>query len=114
MRFLDEHYGIRKDGNTLMNGNSYVIEYEKGDMIRGKRFRGTKGLWELLTHKNVIRDVITNSDLKRYKNILEMTNAHLMGYKSGGDVQISRESKFTKVISKLFSKSRRRTTLRVR
>ena len=47
MRFLDEQYGIRRDGNKLMIGNSDVIADQKGDStIRGKRFRGTKGLWD--------------------------------------------------------------------
>ena len=39
----------------------------------------TKGLWVLLTGNNVNTDLITTSDLKQYKNILEMTNAHLVG-----------------------------------
>ena len=52
MRFLDERYGIRRDGNTLMIGSSEVVADEKGDSTIGeKRFRGTKGLWELLTRK---------------------------------------------------------------
>ena len=58
-------------------------------------------MWELLNLKNVNTDVITTSDLKRYKHIVELTNAHLVGYEPGGDIQISRGSKFTKVISKL-------------
>ena len=55
MRFLDEQYGIRRDGSTLMIDNSDVIADEKGDItIGGKRFRGTRGLWELLTPKTSI------------------------------------------------------------
>ena len=46
MRFLDEQYGIRRDGNTLMIGNCDVIADEKRDItIGGKRFRGTRELW---------------------------------------------------------------------
>ena len=72
MLFLDEQYGIRRDGNNLMIGNSDVIADEKGDItIAEKRFRGTKGLWELLTRKNVNSDVITKRNLKAYKHILE-------------------------------------------
>ena len=47
-------------------------------------------------------DVITNSDLKLYKRILELTNAHLAEYEPGGDIQNSRGSKYAKVSSKLF------------
>ena len=115
MRFLDEHYGIRRDGNTLMIGNSDVIAEEKGDItIGGYRFRSTNGLWELLVRKNVYSDVITNSDLKRYKDILDWNNARLVGYEPGGDIQISQKSKYTKVISKLFRQIRRRAALRQR
>ena len=115
MRYLDEQYGIRRYGSTLMIGNSDVITDEKGDItIRGNRFRGTKGLWGLLSRKNVNRDVIMNSDLKPYKHILLMTNADLVGNEPGGDIQISRGSKFTKLISKLFPQSKRRAAFRQR
>ena len=98
-----------------MIGNSVDVVDEKGVItIIGNLFRGTKGLWDLLTRKNVNRDVVANSDLKRYKHILEMTNAHLVGYKPGGDIHNSRGTKFTKVICKRFPQSRRRTTLRQR
>jgi hypothetical protein len=46
--------------------------------------------------------LISTNDLKRYKNILEMTNAPLMGYEPGGDILIFRVPKFANVISKLF------------
>ena len=103
MRFLDGLYGIRRDGNTLMIGNSDVIADEKGDItVGGKRFRGTLGEWELFTRICVYSNVITDSDLKAYKRFLELTNAHLVGYEPGGIIQISRGSKYTKVISSLF------------
>ena len=79
MNFLDRLYGIRRDGNTLMMGSSHVIADEKGDItIGGKRFRGTRGLWELLTRRNSNCDVMNNSDLEAYKRILELTIAHLV------------------------------------
>ena len=82
-----------------MIGYVAFIADEKGDItIGGKRFRGTRGLWELLTRKNVNSDVITNSDLKEYKRIVEMTNAHMAGYEPGGEIQISRGAKYVKVI----------------
>ena len=70
-----------------MIGNAAVIVDEKGDItIGGTRFRGTRGLWELLSHKHVNGDVVTNSDLKAYKRILELTNAHLEGYERHKDL----------------------------
>ena len=55
MRFFDEQCGIRRDGNTLMIGSAAVIADEKADITIGEtRFRGTRGLWELLTRKTSI------------------------------------------------------------
>ena len=108
VRFLDEQYGIRRVGSTLMIGATPITVHAKGDLtIGGTRYKGTRGLWELLTRKNVNNDVITKSDLNAYKRILVRTNAHLAGYEPGGDVQISRGIKYTKVISKLFPRTRR-------
>jgi hypothetical protein len=41
-------------------------------------------------------------------SILQLTNAHLEGYKPSGNIQISNGSKFKDVISKLFPQSRQR------
>ena len=113
MRFIDEQYGIRRDSKSLMIGNSAVIADEKYDItIGGTRFRGKRGLWEHFTRKNVNRDVITNSDQKLYKRILELTNAHFAGYEPGSEIQISRGAKYAKVISKLFPHNSRRAALR--
>jgi hypothetical protein len=92
-----------------MIGDSAVTVDSRSDItIHNKTFRGTKGLWELLTCKKMDEALVSTTDLKRYKNILEMTNAHLEGYEPGGDIQISRGQKFVNVISKLFPQTRRR------
>jgi len=39
-----------------------------------------------LTRKDVDNKVITGSDLKKYKTILETTNAHLDGFEPGNDI----------------------------
>ena len=52
--------------------------------------------------QNVNSDVITKSDLNAYKRILVRTKAHLVGYETGGDIQVSRGVKYAKIISKLF------------
>ena len=64
-----------------MIGSAAVTADERGDIsIGGTRFKGTRGLWELLTCKNVNSGVIKKSDLNAYKRILVLTNAHLAGY----------------------------------
>ena len=45
MRFLDEHYGIRRDVNTVTIGSASVIADEKVDItIGGARLGGSRGL----------------------------------------------------------------------
>ena len=46
--------------------------------------------------------VIRESDLKKYKTILEMTNPHLQDFEPGNDILIVHGPMFTKVFSKLF------------
>ena len=66
--FLDTQYGIRKDGEQLTIGDSPVfIDPDDNFTIKRTAFRGTDGLWELLTRKNVNTEVIKKNDLKTYK-----------------------------------------------
>jgi len=98
--FLDTQYGIRKVGDSFMIGDSAILVDTDSDItIKGQEFRGTKGLWDLLTRKNVNRKHITTDDLKKYKKILVLTNAHLTDYQPGGDIQVTRGLKFHDIIS---------------
>jgi hypothetical protein len=84
-RFLDRQYGIRReDGGRFMIGDSTLSVEDASDIfLKGRHFKWTRDLWELLTCKNVDRGFITADDLKRYKTILHMTNVHLQGYEIG-------------------------------
>ena len=62
---------------------------------------------ENLTRKYVNYDSIGKNDLQRYKTILEMTNAHLQSYRTEGNIQTSRGTKFMNVIGKLFPEAKR-------
>ena len=67
-RFLDTQYGVRKDGNMFMIGDSPIVVDTGGEItIKDQMFKGSKGLWELLTRKNVNTEFITKHDLKTYK-----------------------------------------------
>jgi len=80
-RFLDTQYGIPKDGEHLM-------------MMIPWCFRGTEGLWEYLTRKNVYTQIIGKEDLKTYKKILILTNAHLNRYQHGDNINKREERNF--------------------
>jgi hypothetical protein len=101
--FRVKQNGIRKEGTTLIIGNS-VVDFDKPDVItvKGKQFELTRGLWELLTRSDVDIDSISPNDMQRYKSILKLTSAHLSGYETDGNIKISRGVKYVKVISNLF------------
>jgi len=68
-----------------MIGDSPVLVDTSVDLtIKDRVFKGSKGLWELLTRKYVNTEVITKDELKSYKKILTMTNAHLTLYQPDG------------------------------
>ena len=63
--FHETQYGIRKDGQQLMIGDSLlVIDSRDNITIKGTVFKGTEGLWELLTRKNVNMEVINKNNRK--------------------------------------------------
>jgi len=105
-RFLDTQYGVRKDGNIFMIGDSPVVVDNSGDITNKDRvFKESKGFCELLTRKNVNTEVITKDDLKSYKNILSMNNVHLARYQPDGNINITRGKKFRDIIAPLFAKT---------
>jgi hypothetical protein len=87
----DSRVGVDSDGNIH---------------IKNVEFPATQGLWELLTRKRVDKKLVTSADLKQYKTILDMTNAHLEGYDPDANIRISRGTKFRDVILKLFPGTR--------
>jgi hypothetical protein len=90
-------------------GNSDVSVDTNSDLyIKDKHFKGTRGLWELLTRKRVDNRLVSEDDLKQYKAILDLTSAHLEGYEPGAPIHISRGAKFKTIIAKLFPHTRRR------
>ena len=102
-RSLDTVNGMRRDADGWMIGDSRVGVDSDGNIhIKNVQFPATQGLWELLTRKRVDKKLVTNADLKQYKTILELTNAHLEGYDPEANIRISRGNKFRDVISKLF------------
>jgi hypothetical protein len=107
--FLDTTYGIRQIGDTFMMGDSTVdIDENSNISIKKQEFPATQGLWKLLTRKRVNKKLITTDDLKQYKRILEMTNAHLEGYDRDANINVTTGQKFKEVILKLFPATRQK------
>jgi hypothetical protein len=80
-RFLNAQYVILKDCDKFKPGYSVVVNDTDVDItIKEKLYRGSKCVWELLTSKYVNKQNATSDDLRTYKKILLITNAHLEGY----------------------------------
>ena len=77
----DNQFGIYYDEETeKLKVGSQQIQFDYDDIILpqsgGRRFKGTPGLWKLLTHKGEIKsDAFTTSDWKSYKDMLLLTNS---------------------------------------
>jgi hypothetical protein len=109
---LDAEYGLPEKGYRFFMGNSDVTVDTNSDLyIKYKHFKGTRGLWELLTRKRVDNRLVSEDDLKQYKAFLNLTSLHLEGYAPGAPIHISRSAKFRTIIAKLFPHKRRRGIL---
>ena len=69
----DTTFGIRKENNRYYIGNKHVIIFRDNIVVDGEKFRGTPGLWELITAKNP-KGSIDYDDMGNYKMILLKTN----------------------------------------
>jgi hypothetical protein len=92
----------------MIGDSAFTVDNANNIGIKGKEYKWTGGLWELLTSKTVDRKKISEGDLKIFKSILELTKTHFEDYESGGNIQITRGHKLREIISKLFPLTRRR------
>ena len=67
-RGLDTEYGIRRDADGFIIGDSRVGVDSDGNIhIKNVQFPATKGPWELLTRKRVDKKSITTDDLNNIR-----------------------------------------------
>ncbi|KAK7590536.1 hypothetical protein V9T40_002149 [Parthenolecanium corni] len=95
----DVHYGIRSENGNFFIGNTRV-DIVGDDLIfeTGKRYIGTKGLWELLTNTKPHKDNYKESDLNTYGEILVNTYAYKRNNDPDGKVKNIKGSKYSDVI----------------
>jgi hypothetical protein len=97
-----------QDGKFRVGNLKIEIDNDSNVFIANKKFKGTKGLLELLTRNKIQRSEITSHDLKTYKQILELTSAHRENNDTAEVIKISRSRKNRDVISQLFPTVTRR------
>ncbi|KAE9521647.1 hypothetical protein AGLY_017943 [Aphis glycines] len=99
-------FGIyyNKDFEDHMIGKC-MITFENDDIIlNGKKYKGTVGLWRLLTHSDVTRpEYYTEDDFKIYKEILiETDSIYQNNDKSTGRAKSSGGAKYVSMISNIW------------
>jgi len=101
---LDRDYGMRRDadGSFRIGNDEVVIDQDSNVFVKGKSYRGTRGLFELLTRKKVDQSFITRRDIQSYREILEATHGHHENNDPAGVIKTTRGAKFKDVTSKLF------------
>jgi hypothetical protein len=102
---VDKNFRMRRDADgTFRIGDADVeIDRDSKSIVQGKSYKGTRGLFELLTRKKLDQSFVTDRDLKSYKQILEATHGNLENNDPTGVIKTKRGPKFKDVISKLFT-----------
>ena len=68
-------YGVYFDENSTMLDNK-KLDTDDTIIIDGVRYKGTRGLYELIFKKIPNDAIYTENDKQTYKHILMMTNVH--------------------------------------
>lgn len=100
----DNNYGIRSEnGSDLWIGNS-PITIEINDIIfQNKKYKGTQGLWELLTLKDPL-DYYTKKDLENYEEIIINSNSYRTNYEENGKIKSNTGLKYMQYIKPILEK----------
>ena len=98
---MDKSFGVKlKDGNFFI-GREPIMINNNDIIIRDKLFRGTTGLWELITKLEPDATLYNDEDYKNYRQILIDTNA--IGSDSNPNKpKASRGEKYRKIIKPLW------------
>jgi len=99
---VDKDFGLRRDIDGEFRIGNANVEIDSDSNVIGKSvsYKGTKGLFELLTRKKMDSSFITDSDMKAYRAILQATHGHFENKNPSGG------AKYRVVISKLFPAGR--------
>lgn len=100
---IDKIYGVRKDKGKYTIGNSLIHFKDTEIKLNDKTYTRTPGLLELLITKYPNRELITTSDLKNYKEILETSSAHKRQFRPDESIRVHNSKKYTDFIAPLFT-----------
>ncbi|CAH2010533.1 unnamed protein product [Acanthoscelides obtectus] len=100
-REFDHKYGVRLDDTIeqFMIGDS-KLDFNGADIyVKGKRYKGSQGLYELLFRKYPNMNFCSSDDVNTYRQIVYKTNAHRKYYRSNTQLDGSKLQKYKKIIA---------------
>jgi len=71
----DTTFGKRREGKYFMGRKRVIIGNDSNLFVDGKRYKGTRGLWELIVKKEPETGVYDDDDVQNYKEIIKRTGA---------------------------------------
>jgi hypothetical protein len=106
-KLIDNVFGPRFEGNTLMIGSLPMdFDSEGNIIIGGVNYGASEGLYELIFKRVPDQRMYNNQDLNAYRSILNASNVYREGYKFNGKIKSSKAVKYTKIIKSLFPSTR--------
>ena len=66
-KYLSDSYGMAGDKFFLGNAS---VDFDGDDLIDGNKYKGTKGLWGLITMKKTVLGLATEEDMRNYEEIM--------------------------------------------
>ena len=106
----DPTFGVYQDNDdgSFKIGSSKFKFTNRHVFVDSKRFKATRGLWELLTKSRPDNNAVTLQDKHAYKQILLQSNAHRVDFSPTGKIRANKGVKYTRFISRLFNDSPKR------
>nr|CAI5850281.1 unnamed protein product [Callosobruchus analis] len=84
----DHQYGVRLDTTVekLKIGDSQLDIVGSDVYVKGKRYKGTQGLYEQLFKKYPNKALFNDEDVENYRRIVYKTNAHRRHHRRSGQI----------------------------
>lgn len=100
---IDKTYGVRKEGKLFKIGRLPISFQNKTVKVNHKDFPRTRGLDQLLFRLHPDQTLITDTDKRIYKQILEYSSAHKKGHRPDESIRHSSSLKFRNIIFPMFN-----------
>jgi hypothetical protein len=99
---IDHVYGVYLGENgTMLGDKRFDVAADDSVIVDGTRFKGTRGLYELIFMRTPDAGTYTNKDKLTYRTILFSTNAHKRGRTAGKPIMGNKGYKYRNIIAPL-------------